>query len=180
MRSIGLKEIDARILAQLREDAGLSSAVLAERVGLSTAAYVRRVQALEKAGVIKKYTALVDPRVADLGVTVFVQVRFDWHVKERLDLFEKTILEQPEVLECYLLTGDADYLLRVMVPDVATYERFLVERLRRLPGLAHLESGFALRQVKNSRTVPVPASPKTTRRPPRRQRTKANASRSAL
>jgi Lrp/AsnC family leucine-responsive transcriptional regulator len=175
MRSIELKEIDTRILAQLQEDAGLSSAVLAERVGLSTAAYVRRVQALEKAGVIKKYSALVDARVAELGVTVFVQVQFDWHVKERLELFEKTILEQPEVLECYLLTGDADYLLRVIVPDVATYERFLVERLRRLPGLAHLKSGFALRQVKNSKTLLLSEHPKVERRPPRRQRTKANS-----
>ena len=175
MRSIELKEIDARILAQLQEDAGVSSHVLAERIGLSTAAYVRRVQALEKAGAIKKYTALVDPRVARLGVTVFVQVRFDWHVKERLELFEKTILEQPEVVECYLLTGDADYLLRVRVPDVATYERFLVERLRRLPGLARLKSGFALRQVKNSKTVPLLERPKAGRRPPRRQRPKTSA-----
>jgi DNA-binding Lrp family transcriptional regulator len=172
MRSTELKEIDTRILAQLQEDAGLSSAVLAERVGLSTAAYERRVQALEKAGVIKKYTALVDARVAELAVTVFVQVRFDWHVKERLELFEKTILEQPEVLECYMLTGDADYLLRVIVPDVATYERFLVERLRRLPGLARLKSGFALRQVKTSKALPLPESPKPERRTPRRQRTK--------
>jgi Lrp/AsnC family transcriptional regulator, leucine-responsive regulatory protein len=175
MRSSRLTEIDTRILAQLQQDAGVPSAVLAERVGLSPAAYARRVQALEKAGVIKTYKALVDPRMAETGVTVFVQVRFDWHVKERLELFEKTILEQPEVVECFLLTGDADYLLRVMVPDVSTYERFLVERLRRLPGLARLKSGFAIRQVKNSMALPPENIPRTERRTSRRQRTKAAA-----
>jgi Lrp/AsnC family transcriptional regulator, leucine-responsive regulatory protein len=174
MRSIELNDIDIRILSQLQEDAGLSGAALAERVGLSIAGCARRVQALEKAGVIKKYTALVDARVADFGVTVFVQVRFDWHVKERLELFEKTILEQPEVVECHLLTGDADYLLRVIVPDVSSYERFLVEHLRRLPGLARLKSGFALRQVKHSRVLPMEGTI-TEGRPPRRQRTKAKS-----
>jgi DNA-binding Lrp family transcriptional regulator len=172
MRPLELSEIDTRILAQLQDDAGLSSAALAQRVGLSPAACIRRVQALEKAGVIRKYAALVDAPAVERGVTVFVQVRFDWHVKERLELFEKTIMEQPEVLECYLLTGDADYLLRVIVPDVATYERFLVAHLRRLPGLARLKSGFALRQVKHSRIVPLAEGPKIEVRPPRRQRTK--------
>jgi len=176
MRSIELNETDARILAQLQEDAGLSSAALAERVGLSIASCVRRVQVLEKAGVIKKYTALVDARVSEPAVTVFVQIRFDWQAKERLELFEKTILEQPEVKECYLLTGEADYLIRVIVPDVSAYERFLVEHLRRLPGLLRIKSGFALRPVKHSGVPPLAAGVQTGRRPARPQRPKAHRS----
>ena len=176
MRAIELNKTDTRILAQLQEDAGLSSAALAERVGLSTAACVRRVQALEKAGVIDKYTALVDARVSEPAVTVFVQIRFDWQAKARLELFEKTILEQPEVQECYLLSGEADYLIRVIVPDVTAYERFLVERLRRLPGLLRIKSGFALRPVKHSKALLPGAGGRPDRRPSRRQRSKGHRS----
>jgi Lrp/AsnC family leucine-responsive transcriptional regulator len=176
MGSRELNETDARILAQLQEDAGLSSAALAERVGLSVASCVRRVQVLENAGVIKKYTALVDARVAEPALTVFVQIRFDWQAKERLELFEKTILEQPEVKECFLLTGEADYLIRVIVPDVSAYERFLVERLRRLPGLLRIKSGFAMRPVKHTRVPPPAAGAQTGRRPGRPQRPKAHRS----
>jgi len=166
-----LDDIDLRILAQLQEDAGRSTASVAQRVGLSHAGCVRRIQMLEKAGVIKRYTALIDANAAELAVTVFVHIRFDWQAKERLDLFERTIMDQPEVLECYFVTGEADYLLRVVVPDVATYERFLVERLRRLPGLARLKSGFVIREVKHTTVMAkIDDTQPMRRRPTRRPR----------
>jgi Lrp/AsnC family transcriptional regulator, leucine-responsive regulatory protein len=155
MRSIELDIVDERILEQLQADASVSTAALAARVGLSEKSCGRRVTALEKAGVIRQYTVLLDRRVVDLGLTVFVYVRFDWRVKDGLEMIERTILEQPEILECYLLTGDAEYLLRIAVPDVPAYVRLLVDRLRRLPGLARLKSSFVFREIKRSTALPL-------------------------
>jgi DNA-binding Lrp family transcriptional regulator len=169
MHPVRLNDIDLRILAQLQEDAGRSTAGVAQRVGLSHAGCARRIQMLEKAGVIKRYAAIIDANAAELPVTVFVHIRFDWRAKERIDLFERTIMDQPEVLECYLVTGEADYLLRVVVRDVETYERFLVERLRRLPGLARLKSGFVIREVKHATvTANIESTQPMRRRPMRR------------
>jgi DNA-binding Lrp family transcriptional regulator len=135
------------VLAQLQDNAGLPLGELAERIGMSQAWCARRIRSLEQAGWIAGYAAVVEAGLAAPDVMVFVHIQFDWHVKQRLEQFERTIMERPEVRECYLLTGETEYLLRVMVPDVAAYERLLVEHLRRLPGLLHLKSGFALSKV---------------------------------
>jgi Lrp/AsnC family leucine-responsive transcriptional regulator len=153
-----LDEIDYRILAHLQEQARISNVTLADHVGLSPAPCLRRVQALEQSGVIRKYATLLDPTAVNLSVTVFVQVRLDRQVEDRLEFFEKTIKQRPEVLECYLMAGDADYLLRVVVPDVAAYERFLMDSLTRVPGVAGLKSSFTLRQVKYSTALPLPGT----------------------
>lgn len=134
----------------------MSNAALADRVGLSPAPCLRRVRALEDARVIRKHATLLDPAAVNLGVTVFVQISLDLQVEGRLEIFERAIMKRPEVLECYLMTGDADYLVRVVVPDVAAYERFLKGTLTRIEGVAGIKSSFALKQVKYSTVLPLP------------------------
>ena len=111
-----LDQIDRRIIQELQADARLSNVALASRVGLSPAPCLRRVRALEHAGVIRSYATLVEPSAIDLGVTVFVQVRLDHQVANRFESFERAIVQRPDVLECYYLMGTADYLLRVVLP----------------------------------------------------------------
>src|SRR5229473_2149668 len=130
--SAQLDEIDRAILAYLQEHARVSNVELAAKVHLSPAPCLRRVQALEQRGVIRKYVSLLDPNSVNCGVTVFVQISLDLQVEGRLDAFEHAIMRRPEVLECYLMTGDADYLIGVLVPDVTTYERFLKDSLTRI------------------------------------------------
>ena len=150
-----LDEIDRKILKHLQEEARISNADLADRVGLSPAPCLRRVRTLEEQGLIRKYVTLLDPAALDLAVTVFVQISLDLQVEDRLEIFESAIMRCPEVLECYLMTGDADYLVRVVVPDVAAYERFLKDVLTRLDGVAGIKSSFALKQVKYSTVLPI-------------------------
>ena len=150
-----LDEIDRKILRHLQEEARISNADLADRVGLSPAPCLRRVRGLEESRVIRKYVTLLDPAAVNLGVTVFVQISLDLQVEDRLEIFERAVLRRPEVLECYLMTGDADYLVRVVVPDVAAYERFLKDTLTRIEGVAGIKSSFALKQVKYSTVLPV-------------------------
>jgi Lrp/AsnC family transcriptional regulator, leucine-responsive regulatory protein len=150
-----LDEIDRKILRHLQEEARISNADLADRVGLSPAPCLRRVRALEESRVIRKYVTLLDPAAVNLGVTVFVQISLDLQVEDRLEIFERALMRRPEVLECYLMTGDADYLVRVVVPDVAAYERFLKDTLTRIEGVAGIKSSFALKQVKYSTVLPV-------------------------
>lgn len=151
----GLDDIDRRILAALQENARISNARLAEAAGLSPSPCLRRVRALERAGVIMRYTALVEPGAAGLPVSVFVQVTLERQVERALETFEQAMRARPEVMECYLMTGDADYLLRVVVADVTAYERFLMDHLTRVPGVASIKSSFALNQVKYSTALPV-------------------------
>ncbi|MGQ9367557.1 Lrp/AsnC family transcriptional regulator [Azospirillum sp. ST 5-10] len=155
MPRIRLDRIDRSILALLQEDGRQANNDLAARVGLSPSPCLRRVKALEDAGVISRYVALVDPAQVDLPVNVFVSVSLERQVDERLDAFEAAVMARPEVLECYLMTGDADYLLRVVVPDLASYERFLKEHLTRVPGVASIRSSFALKQVRYRTALPL-------------------------
>ena len=150
-----LDRIDRNILGQLQDDGRLSNSDLAERVGLSPSPCLRRVRALEAAGVIRKYAALVDPAAVDLAVSVFVSVTLEKQIEERLEAFEAAVVSRPEVLECYLMTGEADYLLRVVVADLAAYERFLKDHLTRIPGVASIKSSFALKQVRYKTALPL-------------------------
>ncbi len=151
-----LDEIDHSLLRHIQEHARISNVELADRIGLSPAPCLRRVQTLERAGVIRKYVALLNPHAVGRDVTVFVQISLDLQIGGRLDTFEQQIMQRPEVLECYLMTGDSDYLLRVVVPDVAAYERFLKEALTRIDGVVGIKSSFALREVKYSTALPLP------------------------
>ena len=150
-----LDAIDARILTELQSDGGLTNAELAERVGLSPSPCLRRVKLLTDAGVIKKRVALVDGNAIDLKVSVFIHVTLEKQIEENLSEFEAAIESRPEVVECYLMTGESDYLLRVVVPDLEAYERFLMEHLTRIPGVSNIKSSFALNQVKYSTALPL-------------------------
>jgi Lrp/AsnC family leucine-responsive transcriptional regulator len=126
------------------------------------------VRALEKAGTIGRYVTLLDPKRLGLTVSVLVQVTLEKQIEPALETFEKAVRERPEVMECYLMTGDADYLLRVLVPDVPAFERFILEFLSRVPGLGNIKSSFALKQVKYQTALPLPPQQSPTR--PRRKR----------
>ena len=165
MSAAHLDSIDYAILGHLQQNARISNVDLADRVGLSPAPCLRRVQALEEAGVIRRYAALLNPNAVDRDVTVFVQISLDLQVEGRLEAFEQAIMRREEVLECYLMTGDSDYLIRVVVPDVAAYERFLKDSLTRIEGVAGIKSSFALRQIKYSTALPLPSTAVTTDSP---------------
>jgi DNA-binding Lrp family transcriptional regulator len=150
-----LDEIDIKILQHLQREARISNVELADRVGLSPAPCLRRVRALERAGVIRKYVALLDPRALNLNVTVLVQVSLDRQVAERFQVFEQAILDRPEVLECDVTTGPSDFLLRIVVKDVAAYEQFQREFLSRIESVSSTNSSFALKQVKYFTEFPL-------------------------
>ena len=120
---------DRKILRILQENAAISNVNLARRVGLSPSPCLRRVQQLDEAGIIRRRVTLLEPAAVGLGVSVFVQVSLEKQADRFLKTFEKTVLARPEVMECYLMTGDADYLLRVVVPDIPSFERFVLEHL---------------------------------------------------
>ena len=147
--------IDLKILDVLQRNARISNAELAQSVGLSPSPCLRRSRNLEKAGVISKYAAILDQTVVELSISVFVQVTLERQVESALETFERLIRERAEVLECYLMTGDADYLLRIVVPDVAAYEQFLKDHLTRIPGVASIKSSFALNRVKYETALPI-------------------------
>jgi Lrp/AsnC family transcriptional regulator, leucine-responsive regulatory protein len=155
LRTGGLDAIDRRILARLQDNARLTNVELAEAVGLSPSPCLRRVRELEQSGTIRRYVALLDPAAIGLPVSVFVNVTLERQVETALERFEAAILKRPEVMECYLMTGDADYLLRVVTADLSAYERFLVEHLTRVPGVASIKSSFALKQVKYRTALPM-------------------------
>ncbi len=168
---MSLDAIDRRILRALQQNARLSNAELAQKVGLSVSPVWRRVRALEESGIITAYQALVDPTAVGLPVSVFVHVSLEKQVEPALEAFEAAIRRRPEVMECYLMTGDADYLLRVVVPSLAEYERFLMDHLTRVRGIASIKSSFALRPVKHGSELPL-AEPQEAlaAAPPRRRR----------
>ncbi len=151
--------IDRRILGHLQEDARISNADLARTVGLSASACLRRVRELEESGVIERYATLLDPVVAGMPVSVFVSVTLEKQVEAGLETFEGAVRALPEVMECYLMTGDSDYLLRVVAADVAAFRRFLLDHLTRIPGVANIRSSFALNQVKYRTALPLPEKP---------------------
>lgn len=150
-----LDGIDRKILAALQADGRLSNVELADRVGLSPSPCLRRVRLLEEAGIIDRYVALVDQRSVGLPVSVFISIKLERQQEEDLDRFEAEVSAYPEVLECYLMTGTQDYLLRVVVADLTAYERFLKTKLTRVGNVAAIESSFALKQVKYTNVLPL-------------------------
>lgn len=152
---VRLDEIDRKILRLLQADCRLTMLEIAERVGLSASPCHRRIKIMEDAGLIKGYVALVDQRRLGLPVSVFVSIKLERQREKDLEAFSKAISRWPEVLECYLMTGHRDYLLRVVVEDLQAYEKFLKQKLTLVPGIASIESSFALDQIKYSIAVPV-------------------------
>lgn len=158
MPELKLDSIDWNILHLLQGDARLSNVELAKAVGLSPSPCLNRVRALEEAGYISRYVTLLDALRVGLKVSVFIQVTLERQIESALEAFEKAIRERPEVMECYLMTGDADYLLRVVVPDIQALEAFILKFLTRLPGVGNIRSSFALKQVKYQTALPLPSA----------------------
>lgn len=150
-----LDAIDRKILRALQQDARLSSAELGDKVGISASPCWRRVKALEETGVISRYVTLVDPEALGLGISIFTNVSLDKQIEAALETFQNAVRKRPEVMECYLMTGDFDYLLRVVVGSLGDYERFLLDHLTRIPGVSSIKSSFALKQVKYTTALPV-------------------------
>ena len=152
-----LDRIDRALLAELQRDGRISNRDLAERVHLSESACLRRVRALDEAGVIERYAALVSQAKTGLPGNVFVSITLNRQEQGDLSAFEDAIRRVPEVMECYLMAGPQDYLLRVVVSDPSDFERVHSQHLTRLPGVARVQSSFALRTVRKSAELPVRA-----------------------
>ena len=151
-----LDRTDRRILEALQRDGGLSNQDLAERVGLSASPCLRRVKALEEAGIILRRVTLLDRKKLGLSITMILHIGMDRHTPERFAKFEETVASYPEVQECYLVTGqDADYQLKVVVPDMDAYQEFLLGKVTRIPGVSGVHSSFVLRRVVDSTEVPL-------------------------
>lgn len=154
----GFDRIDRSILSALQRDGRMSNVTLAEAVHLSESACLRRVRQLEEAGVIASFVMLVDQARVGYSTDVFVQISLNRQQGEDLERFEAAVREVPEVMECYLMTGEADYLLRVIAADASDFERIHTRVLTRLPGVARVHSSFALRKVIKKTEVPVRAA----------------------
>lgn len=155
MPNFKLDDIDRRILLELQSNARISNVELSRLVGLSTSPCLRRVKALEAHGIIEGYVSLLNQSAVGYPVSVFVNVTLERQVEPSLEHFEAAIKERPEVVECYLMTGDADYLLRVVTKDLESYERFLIDHLTRIPGVSSIKSSFSLKQVSFRTALPL-------------------------
>ncbi|WP_313296977.1 Lrp/AsnC family transcriptional regulator [Diaphorobacter sp.] len=151
-----LDTTDLRILAELQADGSLSNVELARRVHLSPSPCLARVKALEDKGVIARYVALADAAALGLDVNVFISISLKSQNREALADFERRIAEHDEVMECYLMSGDSDYLIRVALPDIAALERFIIEQLTPITGIEKIRSSFALKQVRYKTALPLP------------------------
>jgi len=151
-----LDPIDIRILNELQNDSSHSNVELAKRVHLSPSPCLMRVKALKDKGVIRNYVALADPKILGLGLNVFISISLKEQSKEALAKFEQRISEHDEVMECYLMTGDSDYLIRVAVADMGALEKFILEQLTPIPGIEKIRSSFALKQVRYKTALPLP------------------------
>jgi len=157
--NINIDTTDLRILAELQQDGGLSNVELARRVHLSPSPCLARVKALQAAGVIQRTVALANPLALGLPLNVFISISLKTQSKDALAEFESRIQEHDEVMECYLMTGDSDYLIRVVVADITALERFILEQLTPIAGIEKIRSSFALKQVRYKTALPLPVPP---------------------
>jgi Lrp/AsnC family transcriptional regulator len=151
-----LDRYEKRILALLQEDASLSVAAVAEKIGLSSSPCWRRIDRLEREGFIKRKVALVDRKKIGLNAQIFAQIKLNAHGRANLDEFAAAIRGFPEVLECYVLMGSVDFLIRVVATDIEAYERFFFDRLSQLPGVQEVNSTVALSEIKATTELPIP------------------------
>ncbi len=146
---------ERRILALLQEDASLSTATIAEAVGLSASPCWRRIDRLEREGIIKRRVALVDRAKVGLKAQIFAQVKLNAHGRANLDEFAAAIREVPEVMECHVLMGSVDFMLRIVAADIESYERLFFEKLSNLPGVQEINSTVALSEIKSTTSLPI-------------------------
>jgi Lrp/AsnC family transcriptional regulator, leucine-responsive regulatory protein len=153
---IKIDRIDRNILEQLQKDGSLTNQELADKVGLSPSPCLRRVRALEESGIIVRQVTILDHKKLGLSLTAIILIGMDRHTPERFAEFEAKVGEYPEVQECYLITGqDADYMLKVVVPDMDHYHHFLLNRITRIQGVSGVHSSFVLRRVIDSTALPL-------------------------
>ncbi|WP_420596027.1 Lrp/AsnC family transcriptional regulator [Deinococcus sp.] len=150
-----LDTIDRRILEVLQRDGRIPNTELADEVGLTPAPTLRRVRRLEEEGVIRRYVALLDPKKVGRDLTVFVNVSLDKQTKPGFQTFAEHMIRRPEVLECYLCLGESDFLLKVCVPDLDAYQRFLVDVLAAIPGVRNTNSTIIVKQEKSTTSLPL-------------------------
>ena len=155
MPKFDLDAIDRRIVAELQADGRLTNVELADKVGLSPSPCLRRVKRLEREGFIEGYRAALRRDRVGLGFSVFVGVKIDGHANERALAFEKAIVEMPEIVACHLVSGEADYFLEVVVPELADYQRFLVGKLLNLPVVREVRSNIAIQTLKAGAPLPL-------------------------
>jgi Lrp/AsnC family leucine-responsive transcriptional regulator len=155
MPKLALDATDCRILAELQADGRLSNQELAERVSLSPSPCLRRVRALERAGVIRRYAALVDPLQLGLELLAYVTVKLEKRGKMPVDQFMRAVESWPEVIACYSMTGDMDYLMRVQVENLEHYSRFVMDKLLKQPGVIDIRTNFVLERVKETTVLPL-------------------------
>ena len=155
MLKYDLDAIDRRIVAELQANARLSNVELAERIGLSPSPCLRRVKRLEQAGYIEGYRAALRRERVGLGFSVFVGVKIDGHANERALTFERAVTAMPEVISCHLVSGEADYFLEVVVPDLEHYQQFLVGKLLNLPIVREVRSNIAIQTLKAGAPLPL-------------------------
>mgnify|MGYP006446845905 FL=1 len=151
-----LDSIDWKILNLLQNDARITNIELSRAIGLSASPCLASVKALEKSGHISRYVSLVDSLKVGLKLSVFINVTLERQVESALERFEESIKLRPEVMECYLMTGESDYLIRVVVADIQILEDFILNFLSKISGIGNIKSSFALKQVKYKTALPLP------------------------
>ena len=158
MNAVTLDRVDSKILQLLSQDGRISWRDLAERIGLSLTPTLRRIRRLEKERVISGYSARIDEQRLGLGITMYVLVTLERQTEETLKVFERRIANVPEVMSCYLMTGDADYILRIVISDLQSYQRFMLDVLTRIPGVSRIQSSLAIKPVFQRTAPPIPRS----------------------
>ncbi len=156
MATAEIDKTDARILQILSRDGRISWRDLAEQIGLSLTPTLRRIRRLEHEGFITGYSAQLDEQRLGFGITMYVSVSLERQVEETLKVFERRIADIPEVMSCHLMTGEADYVLRIVVADLASYQRFMLDVLTRIPGVSRIQSGLAIKSVFQRAAPPIP------------------------
>jgi len=155
MSTTSLDRIDIKILNELQQNASLTNVELASRVNLSPSPCLARVRTLEKLGVIDRRIALLDPAVLGIGVTAFIQIKLEKQVQTSLESFTRSIDRLAQVMECYLMTGESDYMLRVMAADIEDLENLIVNKLSRIPGVSSIRSNLALKRISYKTVLPI-------------------------
>ncbi len=150
-----LDSIDRAILKVLQKEGRIQNVELADRVGLSPSPCLRRVRLLEDAGVIDRYVAIVDAAKVGMGQTMFVRVWLNGQDQETVDVFVEAVMRLPQVVECHLMAGDSDFLLRVVAPDLEGYRKFQIEHLGRISGVRNIKTEIPMQKIKQSSEVPI-------------------------
>lgn len=158
MTVMALDRIDINILNELQQDASLTNVELAARVNLSASPCLARVRSLERLGIIDKRIAVLDPLVLGLGVIAFIHIKLEKQAEPSLDNFKSRVDRMSEVMECYLMTGDSDYLLRVIVPDIEDLENLIVNKLSRIAGISSIRSNLVLKRISHKTVLPIDPS----------------------